>query len=165
LNDWPLNDAQFMPAITACLAAITFVLLIALLKTRVRRAEFARLQQDIKQTSEEPAAYLSGRATTTASRRRPRKPATPRPFVRPPPGRGTTVVRGECYHPAGGTGWSNRRQGFRPWRGCGKGEMHALRSRAFMLVSTSAVAPRAGLGPHRYERQQIGLLYRSPCRL
>jgi hypothetical protein len=50
MNDWPLNDPQFMPAITACLAVITFVLLIAHLKTRVRRAEFARLQQDIKQT-------------------------------------------------------------------------------------------------------------------
>jgi hypothetical protein len=52
LNDWPLNDPQFMPAITACLAALTFVLLIALLKTRVRRAEFARLQQDVKELSE-----------------------------------------------------------------------------------------------------------------
>jgi hypothetical protein len=52
LNDWPLNDPQFMPAITACLVAITFVLLIALLKTRVRRAEFARLQRDVEEMSE-----------------------------------------------------------------------------------------------------------------
>ena len=52
MNDWPLNDPQFMPAITACLAAITFVLLIAFLKTRVRRAEFARLQQDVNELSE-----------------------------------------------------------------------------------------------------------------
>ena len=52
MNDWPLNDPQFTPAITACLAAITFVLLIAFLKTRVRRAEFARLQQDVKELSE-----------------------------------------------------------------------------------------------------------------
>jgi hypothetical protein len=52
LNDWPLNDPQFMPAITACLAAITLVLLIAFLKTRVRRAEFARLQQDAKELLE-----------------------------------------------------------------------------------------------------------------
>jgi hypothetical protein len=53
LNDWPLNDPQFMLAIAAGLVAITFVLLIALLRTRVRRAEFARLQQDIKQMSED----------------------------------------------------------------------------------------------------------------
>jgi hypothetical protein len=52
LNDWPLNDPQFMPALTACLVALTFVLMIALLKTRVRRAEFARLQQDVKELSE-----------------------------------------------------------------------------------------------------------------
>ena len=52
MNDWPLNDPQFMPALTACLAAITFVLLIALLKTRVRRSEFTRLQQDVKELSE-----------------------------------------------------------------------------------------------------------------
>jgi hypothetical protein len=52
LNDWPLNGPQFMLAITACLVAIIFVLLIALLKTRVRRAEFARLQQDVKELSE-----------------------------------------------------------------------------------------------------------------
>jgi hypothetical protein len=52
LNDWPLYDPQLMLAIAGCLIAITFVLLIALLKTRVRRAEFARLQRDIEEMSE-----------------------------------------------------------------------------------------------------------------
>jgi uncharacterized membrane protein (DUF106 family) len=53
LNDWPLDDPQFMLAIAACLVAITFALLIALLKTRVRRAEFARLQRDVEEMSEQ----------------------------------------------------------------------------------------------------------------
>jgi hypothetical protein len=52
LNDWPLYDPQFMLAIAGCLVAITFVLLIALLKTRVRRAEFARLQRAVEEMSE-----------------------------------------------------------------------------------------------------------------
>ena len=52
MNDWPLNDPQLMLAITACMVAFTFVLLIALLKTRVRRAEFARLQRDVEEMSE-----------------------------------------------------------------------------------------------------------------
>jgi hypothetical protein len=52
LNDWPLYDPQLMLAIAVCLVAITFVLLIALLKTRVRRAEFARLQRAVEEMSE-----------------------------------------------------------------------------------------------------------------
>ena len=51
-NDWPLYDPQLMLAIAGCLIAITFVLLIALLKTRVRRAEFAQLQRNREEMSE-----------------------------------------------------------------------------------------------------------------
>ena len=52
MNDWPLNDPQFMPAITACLVAIAFGFLdFSCSKTRVRRAEFARLQRDVEEIS------------------------------------------------------------------------------------------------------------------
>jgi hypothetical protein len=52
LNNWPLYDPQFMLAIGGCLVAIAFVLLIALIKTRIRRAEFARLRRDVEEMSE-----------------------------------------------------------------------------------------------------------------
>jgi hypothetical protein len=52
LNNWPLHDPQLMLAIAVCLVAITFVLVIALLRTRVRRAEFARLQRTVEEMSE-----------------------------------------------------------------------------------------------------------------
>jgi hypothetical protein len=51
-----------MLAIAGCLVAITFVLLIALLKTRVRRAEFARLQRDVEEMSEHVKEAAGGRA-------------------------------------------------------------------------------------------------------
>jgi hypothetical protein len=52
---WPLNDAHLVLFVLSCLAVITIGSLVSAL-TRVRRAEFARLQNEVKQLSEKVKA-------------------------------------------------------------------------------------------------------------
>jgi hypothetical protein len=51
MSDWPLNDANLLPLVLSCFAVI-IVGLIAHALTRVRRAEFARLQNEVEKLSE-----------------------------------------------------------------------------------------------------------------
>jgi hypothetical protein len=52
MYNWPLNDAQLVPLVLSCLAVIAVGSIVSAL-TRVRRTEFARLQKEVKQLSEE----------------------------------------------------------------------------------------------------------------
>ena len=51
MYDWPPNDAHFVLLVLACVAVITIGSIVTAL-TKVRRAEFARLQNEVKQLSE-----------------------------------------------------------------------------------------------------------------
>jgi hypothetical protein len=60
LNDWPLNDWQLALATAVCLGVIIILLsAIALRTTRISRAEFARLQKDFKQLSEDVKGLIA----------------------------------------------------------------------------------------------------------
>jgi len=48
MYDWPLNDAHLLLLVLICVALITIVATL----TRVRRTEFGRLQNEVKQLSE-----------------------------------------------------------------------------------------------------------------
>lgn len=52
---WPLNDAHLVLLVLSCLAVITIGSLVSAL-TRVHRAEFERLQNEVKQLSEKVKA-------------------------------------------------------------------------------------------------------------
>jgi len=52
MYNWPLNDSHLVLLVLSCLAVIAIGLIVSAL-TRVRRAEFARLQKEVKQLSEE----------------------------------------------------------------------------------------------------------------
>ena len=60
MYDWPLNDAHLVLLVLVCVALITSVIVL----TRVRRAEFARLQNEVKQLS------VSVKALEAAEQRR-----------------------------------------------------------------------------------------------
>jgi uncharacterized membrane protein (DUF106 family) len=51
MYDWLLNTAHFLLLVLSCAAVITIGLIVAAL-TKVRRAEFARLQDEVKDLSE-----------------------------------------------------------------------------------------------------------------
>ena len=93
MNNWPLHDPQLMLAIAVCLVAITFVLVIALLRTRVRRAEFARLQRTVEEMSEhmkelqaaEQLRFLKEINAPEKDDDRPYPPQYFQPDIRPPP--------------------------------------------------------------------------------
>ena len=51
MYDWLLNNAHFLLLVLSCAAVITIGLIVAAL-TKVRRAEFARLQDEVKDLSE-----------------------------------------------------------------------------------------------------------------
>jgi hypothetical protein len=52
MYNWPLNDAHLVLLVLSCLAVIAVGSIVSAL-TRVRRTEFARLQKEVKQLSEE----------------------------------------------------------------------------------------------------------------
>jgi hypothetical protein len=52
MYNWPLNDAHLVFLILSCLAVIAIGSIVSAL-TRVRRAEFTRLQKEVTQLSEE----------------------------------------------------------------------------------------------------------------
>jgi hypothetical protein len=52
MYSWPPNDAHFVLLVLSCLAVIAIGSIVSAL-TRVRRTEFARLQKEVKQLSEE----------------------------------------------------------------------------------------------------------------
>ena len=51
MYDWLLNNAHFVLLVLSCAAVITIGLIVTAL-TKVRRAEFARLQDEVKDLSE-----------------------------------------------------------------------------------------------------------------
>jgi hypothetical protein len=60
LYDWPLNDSQLALAAAVGLGVVVITLIVMALRTAsISRAEFARLQRDIKQLSEEVKALLA----------------------------------------------------------------------------------------------------------
>jgi peptidoglycan hydrolase CwlO-like protein len=50
MHDWPLNDATFVLLVLGCVAVLAIGSIVTSLTT-VRRAEFSRLQNDVKQLS------------------------------------------------------------------------------------------------------------------
>jgi hypothetical protein len=55
MNDWLLNNAHFVLLVLSCVAVVAIALSVTTI-SKVRRTEFARLQNDVKELSEQVKA-------------------------------------------------------------------------------------------------------------